>query len=420
MKQDAKARLLILTSSFPSGANDETCGYVRQFARHLSIEFDATGLAPADRRAEPERGEPYKLIRAASLLPARCNPVQASADLNDLRRSSLPTKLAAALALIGFFVKALRLARRADVICSHWLLPSGLAGALLSKLLGKPHVAVEHSGALHLLMNARGGRRLARFIVANSQRVAVVSRDLQRKLVTLCPEAGSKCAVIPMGVETSAESLDVSSGMNAAPTVLFVGRLTDIKGADVLLEAMRGFKQARLVVAGDGPARSELERLAARLAVNAQFVGRVNAATRDALLASSDVVVIPSRSLAGGRSEGSPVVCLEAMAAGRAVIASRTGGLAEIIRDQHNGLLFGQGDARELAEKLRLVLSDAALRQRLGQNAKRAAGDYAWPRVASRYAQLIVSAMSDVRQINHSLNDDATDDHTRNAERAAC
>ncbi len=420
MSQDAKPRLLILTSSFPSGADDETCGYVRQFARHLSVEFDVTVLAPADRRAKPERGEPYNLVRASSLLPARCNPLQASADFNDLCESNLLTKLAAVLALIGFFVKALRLARRSDVVCSHWLLPSGLVGALLSKLLGKPHVAVEHSAALHLLTKARGGRRLTRFIVANSQRVAVVSRDLQRKLVALCPEAGRKCAVIPMGVETSGESFAVSGRADAAPAILFIGRLTHIKGVDVLLEAMREFKHARLVVAGEGHARRELEQLAAQFAINAQFVGRVNVATRDALLASSDVVVIPSRALADGRSEGSPVVCLEAMAAGRAAIASRTGGLAEIIRDQHNGLLFAQGNARELAEKLRLVLSDAALRHRLGQNAKRAAGDYAWPRVAARYVRLITDALSDVRQINSSFNDDTTDDHTRNAERAAC
>ena len=398
MKQATQQRLLILTSSFPSGPDDETCGYVREFARCLSSEFDVTVLAPSDPLAEAGRGEPYKLMRASSFLPARYNPLRASADWNALRESSVLVKLAAAITLIGFFINALKLARQTDVICSHWLLPSGLIGAMLSKLLGKPHVAVEHSGALHLLMNARGGKRIARFIITNSQRVAVVSRDLQRKLIALCPEAGDKCSVIPMGVTINKAASAMRTVINdresesAAPTVLFIGRLTAIKGVDVLIAAMRHCHHARLILAGDGPARSALERWAAQLAVNAQFVGRVNGATRDALLASSDVVVIPSRPLANGRSEGMPVVCLEAMAAGRAIIASRTGGLAEIIGDQHNGLLFVPGDAIALAGNLQRILSDAALRDHLGQNARRTASRYGWPRVAARFARLINDA----------------------------
>jgi glycosyltransferase involved in cell wall biosynthesis len=426
LKQESKQRLLILTSSFPSGPDDETCGYVREFARRLSSEFDVTVLTLADRHAEAERSAPYKLTRAASLLPARYNPLQASADLNALRGSRLAVKLAAAIGLLGFFIKAFTLARRTDMICSHWLLPSGLIGALLSKLLGKPHIAVEHSGALHLLMNARGGQATVQFIITNSQHVAVVSRDLQRKLVALCPEANDKCSVTAMGVSVNETASSVLTDINnpkseaTAPVVLFIGRLISIKGVDVLLEAMRECEGARLIVAGDGPARAALEQLAARFAINAKFVGRVNAATRNALLASADVVVIPSRPLADGRSEGLPVVCLEAMAAGRAIIASRTGGLAEIIRDHHNGLLFEPDNAVALAAKLRRVLSDAVLGDYLGQNAQRTASDYAWPRVAARFTRILNDALND-RRFNHSQTDDAINDHSRaDRKRAAC
>jgi glycosyltransferase involved in cell wall biosynthesis len=443
VKQDIKPRLLILTSSFPGGRDDETCGYVRQFARRLSSEFKVTVLAPADRQAESLSGEPYKLIRSSSFLPDRFNPFQSATDLNRLREANILVKLAAALALIGFLAKALRLALQADVICSHWLLPSGLIGALLSRFSGKPHLAVEHSGALHLLASLRGGKWLARFIVAGSRRVVVVSQDLQRKLIALCPDASRKSTVISMGVEANQRSFDIScrgdrlwspqidkrahrqrwpgsqSGatrdsrpyIEIEPSILFIGRLTKIKGVDVLLEALHENRSARLVIAGDGPERNCLEQLAAHLAIDAEFIGQVNAATRDTLLASCDVVVIPSRVLANQRTEGMPVVCLEAMAAGCAVIASRTGGLAEIIRDQHNGLLFEPDNTPMLAAKLRLLLNDAALRAHLGENARRTAMDYAWPRVAERFARLI----------NDSLDDDAIDkDTSANTERAAC
>ncbi|MEN3332270.1 MAG: phosphatidyl-myo-inositol dimannoside synthase [Blastocatellia bacterium] len=432
MKQNRKPRLLILTSSFPGGPDDETCGYVRQFARCLSAEFKVTVLAPADRQAELISGESYRLIRSASLLPDRFNPFQSATDLNPLREANALMKLAAAIALLGFLAKALRLALQSDVICSHWLLPAGLIGAGLSRCTGKPHIAIEHSGALHLLASLRGGQWLTRFIVAGSRRVVVVSEDLRRKLIALCPEADSKCAVIPMGVAVNqaasvAQAVSLRGDSRASdtaqanslryiqaqtvPSLLFIGRLTKIKGVDVLLNALREIDNARLVIAGDGPERTHLEQLAAPLSINVKFVGQINAATRDALLASTDVVVIPSRLLAGQRSEGLPVVCLEAMAAGCAIIASRAGGLAEIIRDQHNGFLCEPDNAKMLAAKLQLLLNDAALRARLGQNAQRTAMAYAWPRVAERFARLI----------NDSLDDDAIDNDTSaNAERAAC
>ena len=408
MKQATKPRLLILTSSFPAGPDDETCGYVRQFARHLATEFKVTVLAPPDVHARVLRSEPYALVRSSPLLPARFNSFRSATDLNHLREAGVLTKLAAAVAMVAFLAKAARLAWRADVICSHWLLPSGLIGALLSKLFGKPHVAVEHSGALHLLARLRGGKRLARFIVAGSHRVVVVSEDLRRKLIALCPAAKDKCVVMPMGVEMKPRALEAQAGR--LRHILFIGRLARIKGADVLIDALRDGPGARLIVAGDGPERNALERLAAERGIKVEFLGHVNAARRDALLAACDVVVIPSRVL-DDRSEGMPVVCLEAMAAGRAIIASRSGGLAEIIRDTHNGLLFEPGDARMLAEKLRRLLNDAPLRARLGQNGMRTAAEYAWPRAAAAYARLI----------NESLDQHAIHTNTRaDAERAAC
>jgi glycosyltransferase involved in cell wall biosynthesis len=423
VRPEAKPRLLILTSSFPCGPDDETCGYVRQLARHLAAEFSVTVLAPSDGPARLLSNEPYMLVRSSPLLPERLNPFRAATDLNGLREASVFTKLAAAVAMIGFFATAARLAMRTDVICSQWLLPSGLMGAVLSKLFGKPHVAVEHSGALHLLAGRRGGRWLTRFIIARSHRVVVVSEDLRRKLLALCPEAGDKCAVMPMGVElkrrdyvAQAVSLrhDSRAGDRAQANrlhhILFIGRLTRIKGVDVLIDALRDERSARLIIAGDGPERKALERLARERSISVEFLGQVNAARRAALLASSDVVVIPSRVLAD-RSEGTPVVCLEAMAAGRAVIASRSGGLAEIICDTHNGLLFEPGDARMLAEKLRQLLNDAPMRARLGQNAMRTATEFAWPRVAAAYARLI----------KESLDQNAIHTDTRaDAERAAC
>jgi glycosyltransferase involved in cell wall biosynthesis len=203
--------------------------------------------------------------------------------------------------------------------------------------------------------------------------------------------------VIPMGINIppnrewiAAEARLVSV---APSTILFIGRLTEIKGLAVLLKATEGLDGVRLIVAGYSEARDEHQRMARQLSLDARFIGRIGASEREHLFSICDVVVIPSIVLPDGRSEGTPVVCLEAMAAGRAVIASRIGGLAEIIRDGENGLLFEQGDDRMLREKLTLVLSDQNLRQEIAENARRSAAAYDWARIGSRYGAIIKTAL---------------------------
>ncbi|HLF83179.1 MAG TPA: glycosyltransferase family 4 protein [Blastocatellia bacterium] len=393
LKHSNKPTVLLLTSSFPRSPDDETCGYIRDFARSLSVDFNVTVLAPPDRSAVQWPPDVFTLTRSRSALPRRLDPLQAGADLNHLTSGSPLAKLAALVSLVCFFVHALALAVRADAVCSQWMVPTGLVGALICRLLGKPHVVVEHSGALHLLARMRGGRRIARLVVEGSDWIVTVSADLNRKLIALCPEAENKVEVIPMGVTDSSPYPETVPTRQSNRMILFIGRLTEIKGLDVLLRAMDGLDDSRLIVAGDGERRDELEGMSRALSVNTRFVGRIGASQREQLLSTCDAVVIPSRVLADGRTEGMPVVCLEAMAAGRAVVASRVGGLAEVIVDGENGLLFERGDDQMLKEKLSLVLSDDSLRRKIAGNARRSAAAYDWARIGLRYSRIIKSAL---------------------------
>jgi glycosyltransferase involved in cell wall biosynthesis len=385
-----RLNLLVLTSSFPNSPEDETCGYIRDFARALSSEFNVRVLAPADRNSIEWPQDSFTLTRSSSWLPRRFDPFQATFDFNDLLSESVRIKFASGVSLAAFFKDAIRLAPRADAICSHWLAPGGAIGALISRITGKPHVAIEHSGALHLLARKRGGRKLMSFIARSSHRVVTVSEDLKTKLTRLCPEAQNKVEVIPMGITSSAFcSTRLSSSAERLPTVLFIGRLSRIKGVDVLIRAMNGIDKAQLVVAGDGDAKADLENLARKLSVNARFLGKVQAAERDGLLSSCDVVVIPSIVLPCGRTEGTPVVCFESMAAGRPVVASQVGGLAEIIRDGENGMLFDAGDHNALRERLKLIIDDASLRQRLSRGGLETAAAFHWSSVGERFGKII-------------------------------
>ena len=161
------------------------------------------------------------------------------------------------------------------------------------------------------------------------------------------------------GRETTREALGVGPD---AVVLLCLARLHARKGIDVLLRALARLPaKPRLWIAGDGPERGSLEALARETGVDScvRFLGmRSDAAD---LLAACDVFVVPSR------SEGLGVVALEAMAAGRPVVASAVGGLAHAVVEGRTGLLVSPEDPVALADALERVLEDRALRESLGR-----------------------------------------------------
>jgi glycosyltransferase involved in cell wall biosynthesis len=89
------------------------------------------------------------------------------------------------------------------------------------------------------------------------------------------------------------------------------------------------------------------------------------------------------------------VVCLEGMAAGKPVVASRVGGLPEVVKDDHNGLLFEPGDGGMLARQLAKLAGDVELRSRLGAQARRDAAEFDWNLIGLRFREIIRRAASD-------------------------
>jgi glycosyltransferase involved in cell wall biosynthesis len=168
------------------------------------------------------------------------------------------------------------------------------------------------------------------------------------------------------------------------PYVLAIGRLVREKGFDILL---RAFAEANvpthyLVLAGDGPERVPLSALAAELKLEnrVKFLGRANRATVPGLFAGSDFLVLPSRS-----DEGLPVVTVEAMAAAKAIVATRSGGTPEAVLDGITGLIVEKEDVAQLAAAIRRLCLDAALRNRLAETGRRRAEQFGWPHIVQQY-----------------------------------
>lgn len=287
-------------------------------------------------------------------------------------------------------------ARGWDAAFAHWLVP----GAAALALAAPPRVrlvAIAHSGDVHLVRRLGLATPMAAGLWLRRARLACVSEHVRERFLAgvrparLARAVRARSIVTPMGVDVARRQSPAVHTAQRAPggrTVLFLGRLVPIKGVPVLLDAVARLPPAcglvRVVVAGDGPLRAELaaraQALADRCAV--ELMGEVRGAARDRLLAAADVLVLPSLPVAGGRSEGAPVTALEAMAAGVPVIASRTGGLAEL--PSETVTLVPPGDVEALAQALARCLTDDALRDRRIEAAARWVARHDWTEVGTR------------------------------------
>lgn len=151
----------------------------------------------------------------------------------------------------------------------------------------------------------------------------------------------------------------------AEAPILYVGRLSAEKGVDDLLQAMKEVPRVRLKIAGDGPDKDRLERLAAELELtNVDFVGSLAPLERDRLIAQSKFTVFPSHAY-----ETFGKTILESFAQGRPVIATDLGSRRELVRDGETGLLYRCGDVSELAQAIRMLASAPDLAESMGRTA---------------------------------------------------
>ena len=196
-------------------------------------------------------------------------------------------------------------------------------------------------------------------------------------------DLGARGHAVPNGVNLD-EIRQGKPAVRARPYVLAIGRHVREKGFDVLLHAWKLVRAALpvsvdLVVAGDGPERESLKRLAdvLDLAQDVEFPGRCDRVTTASLFAGCTAFVLPSR------HEPFGIVTLEAMAACKPVIATRVGGVSDIVSHDRNGLLVRPEDPQELASALVNILAKPELAERLGRQAFADATQFDWPLIAT-------------------------------------
>ena len=267
-----------------------------------------------------------------------------------------------------------------DLVHAH-IYASAAASALATVGTRVPLVLTEHTEAG---WRTRRARWFSRYIYRRAAHVIAVSDAIHRRLIDVDGVPPTRITVIrnalppmpelaPPSQPTPSQASPLLTGDRAGPTVGVIARLQPEKGVAYFLQAAAQVAQsapeARFVIVGDGPLRQDLASLRDHLGLRerVQFLGlRVDA---PALVAGLDVLVVPSLPSLSG--EGTPLVILEAMAAGVPIVASAVGGIPEQIGHEREGLLVPPGDPEALSAAILSLLQDPAWARRLGEAGRR-------------------------------------------------
>jgi glycosyltransferase involved in cell wall biosynthesis len=321
-------KVVVLTTSYPREPGDPAGNFVADAVERVR-----------------ERGVEVEVVSPASF--RHFGIAYGAGVVGNLRRQ--PWRAALLPAMLASFARAARKASRdADLVHAHWL-PAGV----VALTTGKPFVVQLWGTDVEL---ARRATPLARRVLRRARLVICASNALADSARTL---GAREVRVIPSGVDVPEQVGDEAE----PPQVLFAGRLSPEKGILELVEAANGMP---LVVAGDGPLRDRVPGA----------LGFVPHHALGPLYEQAAVVAVPSH------REGFGVVCAEAMAYGRPVVAGAVGGLLDLVADGETGLLVPPRDVPALRGALEELLGDVGLRRRMGAAAReRVRSHFAWPAV---------------------------------------
>jgi glycosyltransferase involved in cell wall biosynthesis len=269
-----------------------------------------------------------------------------------------------------------------DVIHIHTPFSMGIAGFLAKE--ARPLVGSFHTNLKEQQMNFTGilaSKTLMKPVwtltLGLYRRCDVITTPSERIKKFLEQEGiGKEVQVVWNGIDANklrsyANSIDIRDfyKLKHKHIIAYVGRVSADKGLETLIQAMKTVKEhnAVLIIGGVGPKENDLKMISKSLKLedNVKFLGYVKEEHKPAILAQSDIFVLPSK------GDVQPIAVMEAMCCGSAVVGSNAGGIPDLLKHNENGLLFNYGNVKELTDSLITLIQNESLRRRLRDNSVR-------------------------------------------------
>lgn len=362
--------ILVLTTSYPSHEQDWSGIFIAKLLAAMSRRGHRVRVvAPSDGVFHGTRVvHGIEARRFGYFIPRSWERLtRGGGGIPENLAKSYLAKLQVLPMMVAFLVASLRNSRGFDLLYANWL-GAGIIGAAVNVLSGKPLIVSFRGDDGYLARDRIVWRILTKWVSRRAAAIAPVSSELLHILRSL-GVAPEKLHLPRFGVDT--DMFRPSESKNSSPErlqVMYAGALIPKKGLHILFEALDDERlgHVHLLIAGEGHYSDQLKTLCemAGLSDRTRWTGSLTPLAVASEMRRSDILCLPSF------TEGSPNVIKEAMASGLPVVASKVGGIPDLVRHGETGFLFEVGNVEELRECIGTLAANEGLRMRMGRAAR--------------------------------------------------
>ncbi|NHI93602.1 MAG: glycosyltransferase family 4 protein [Candidatus Lokiarchaeota archaeon] len=391
-------KILVLTTSFPRYPNDYIAPFLFELFNEIKqLKHEVVILAPQMKDASRfQKINNLEIIRINYSNDPK-KQVLGDGFLAEHLKESNSNKFNLAKFMIKTLRRALNLHKKNnfDLIHTQWVFPMGFFGLILKYIINRPLIITVHGAGVFLAKKysflkpfIKLSLKKADLIIFNSSNTRIESIKIQNKI--------KNEKIIHPGINIERfTSYNIPTHPDRElfeknDVILTIGRLIERKGFQYLIKAMKKLsttlQNIKLIIIGTGPLENKLKELVKKLNLQGQifFLGEVKGEYIPYFYANSKLFVLPSIIDKEGDTEGLGIVLLEAMASGVPVIGTNVGGINDIIKHKHNGLLVKQKKPKEIAEAIEKILKDKNLSKELSLNALNTIKkNFKWSKIAN-------------------------------------
>jgi glycosyltransferase involved in cell wall biosynthesis len=296
--------------------------------------------------------------------------------------------------------------RKPDLIYAHWFTPQAIAAAMVSKITKVPFVFDTQSSDVIVLKKVPFSKKIVASVCNMALSYTAPTQMTVDKLLQFTTpenrdEILSKLHMISYGTSVAPTNRNLMKrvekkyGLEGKRIIYFIGRLVERKGVDILIKAFGDMAASdsslRLIVVGDGPDMEKLKVLANDYATEETviFTGYITGKERFALLALADVGVVPSVNV-GDQAEGLPVVFMEGINYGKAMVITDATGAHEVAIDGQNAFIAKAGSVADLQKKMsEAIRMQASENKQFYEAVNELAKEFQWQKIAKRRAEAL-------------------------------
>lgn len=400
-------RILVITSSYPLGSGDISGNFIEKQVRNMVnrgyLMYVLAPHSPGAKFVQDEEG--IRIYRFPYFYPLNLQSLCGSGGMYFGFTKSFLGKIQMIPYLFMMILYSGIIIRKdhIDLIHTHWIIPQGIAGAFWRKITGIPHLTTSHVLDITITNHFSWLRSFIQLVLKGSDSITVNS-SFTREQVLKFTSSLKPITIIPMGIDDSWIPFEIqeTSGIKNGHSILFVGRIIEWKGVDVLIHAVQlvsvNYPDVLLTIIGEGPCRKKYENLVRKIGFDKiiHFPGKVSDRQLKEAYLKSDLFILPSREKNSVVMEGLGVVLLEAMAVGVPVIGSNTGGIPDIIEDNVNGLLVPPDNPEALAKAILQIFDNPSMAEQFRKTGlKTVKTRFSWDIISEQFADIYKTVITE-------------------------